>query len=170
MAKNIRTKPTTSTIHEGTPIVVILYYLTFSHKIPIFLCVNAKKNKWHLTIWSTATSFPRFSPTRPWLGELLLKKVYLTMWWIHIFKWGPRVFNAEVKRGGGGGLGLQFGLKIRWGWGQGLPPHLRARPLDPPMTLQVHGLRSTNSLHVSVETIVSSLKRTGFKAWWPPQD
>ena len=44
------------------------------------------------------------------------------------------------------------------------PPHLRARPLDPPMTLQVHGLRSTNSLHVSVETIVSSLKRTGFKA------
>lgn len=51
-----------------------------------------------------------------------------------------------------------------WGWGQGLPPHLRARPLDPPMTLQVHGLRSTNWLHVSVETIVSSLKRTGFKA------
>lgn len=54
-------------------------------------------------MWSTATSFPRFSPTRPWLGELLLKKVYLTMWWIHIFKWGPRVFKAEVKRGGGGG-------------------------------------------------------------------
>lgn len=122
MAKNIRTKPTTSTIHEGTPIVVILYYLTFSRKIPIFLWVNAKKNKWHLTMCSTATSFPRFSPTRPWLGELLLKKVYLTMWWIHIFKWGPRVFKAEVKRGGGGGLGLQFGLKIRWGWGQGLPP------------------------------------------------
>ena len=72
-------------------------------------------------MWSTATSFPRFSPTRPWLGELLLKKVYLTMRWIHIFKWGPRVFKAEVKRGGGGGLGLQFGLKIRGGWGQGLP-------------------------------------------------
>ena len=118
-------------------------------------------------MWSTATSFPRFSPTRPWLGELLLKKVYLTMWWIHIFKWGPRVFKAEVKRGGGGGLGLQFGLKIWGGGGPGVPPpphHLRARPLDPPMTLQVHGLRSTNSLHVSVETIVSSLKRTGFKA------
>ena len=32
------------------------------------------------------------------------------MWWIHIFKWGPCVFKAEEKRGGGGGLGLQFGL------------------------------------------------------------
>lgn len=71
-------------------------------------------------MWRTATSYSGFSPTRPWLGELLLKKVYLTMWWIHIFKWGPRVFKAEEKRGGGGGLGLQFGLKIRWG--QGLPP------------------------------------------------
>ena len=38
MAKNIRTEPTTNTIHKGTPIVVILYYLTFSGKIPIF-CV-----------------------------------------------------------------------------------------------------------------------------------
>ena len=36
MERIIRTKPTTSTIHEGTPIVVILYYLTFSGKIPIF--------------------------------------------------------------------------------------------------------------------------------------
>ena len=54
--------------------------------------------------------------------------------------------------------------KVRVGAGPPPPPHLRARPLDPPMTLQVHGLRSTNSLHVSVETIVSSLKRTGFKA------
>lgn len=70
-------------------------------------------------MWRTATSFPRFSPSRPWLRKLLLKKVYLTMWWIQIFKWGPRVFKAEEKRGGGGGLGLQFGLKIRWA--QGLP-------------------------------------------------
>ena len=45
MAKNIRTKPTTSTIHEGTPIVVILYYLTFLRKIPIFCVCKCKKKK-----------------------------------------------------------------------------------------------------------------------------
>ena len=78
-------------------------------------------------MWRTATSYSGFSPTRSWLGELLPKKVYLTMWWIHIFKWGPRVFKAEEKRGGGGGLGLQFGLKIRWG--QGLPPRPATDPL-----------------------------------------
>ena len=54
--------------------------------------------------------FPRVPATRPWLGELLLKKVYLTMWRIQIFKKGPRVVKAEEKRGNGGGLGLQFGL------------------------------------------------------------
>ena len=107
-------------------------------------------------MWRTATSFAGFSPTRSWLGELLLKKVYLTMWRIHIFKWGPRVFKAEEKRGGGGGLGLQFGLP---------PPDPCARPLDPPMTLQVHTLRRMNSLHVSErDSIASSLKQTGFKA------
>ena len=107
-------------------------------------------------MWRTTTSFSGFSPTRPWLGELLLKKVYLTMWRIQIFKKGPRVVKAEEKRGNGGGLGLQFGLP---------PPHPCARPLDPPMTLQVHGLRSINSLHVSErDSIASSLKQTGFKA------
>ena len=35
MARIIRTEPTTSTIHKGTPIVVILYYLPFSGKIPM---------------------------------------------------------------------------------------------------------------------------------------
>ena len=45
MAKNIRTKLSTSTIHKGTPIVVILYYLTLSRKIPIFcVCKCKKKN------------------------------------------------------------------------------------------------------------------------------
>ena len=45
------------------------------------------------------------------------------------------------------------------------PPDPCARPLDPPMTLQVHTLRRMNSLHVSErDSIASSLKQTGFKA------
>ena len=47
-----------------------------------------------------------------------------------------RVLGGEE----GGGHGLQFSLKIRGGQA---PP--RNQPLDPPMTLQVHGLISCMS-------------------------
>ena len=83
----------------------------------------------------------------------------------HLQVGAPRI-QSRSKEGWWGRPRASVWLKNKVGVGAGLPPphHLRARPLDPPMTLQVHGLRSTNSLHVSVETIVSSLKRTGFKA------
>lgn len=83
----------------------------------------------------------------------------------HLQVGAPRI-QSRSKEGWWGRPWASVWLKNKVGVGAGLPPphHLRARPLDPPMTLQVHGLRSTNSLHVSEETIVSSLKRTGFKA------
>ena len=118
----IRTKPTTSTIHKGTPIVVISFYLTFSGKIPIFLCVNAKKIN---DIWQIGEMQPRSQgsllPVPDW-ENCYWRRFYLTTCRIQIFKWGPRVFKGKEKRGGGGGLGFQFGLKIRWG--QGIPPFL----------------------------------------------
>ena len=82
----------------------------------------------------------------------------------HLQVGAPRI-QSRSKEGWWGRPRASVWLKNKVGVGAGPPlPHHRARPLDPPMTLQVHGLRSTNSLHVSVETIVSSLKRTGFKA------
>ena len=85
----------------------------------------------------------------------------------HLQVGAPRI-QSRSKEGWWGRPRASVWLKNKVGVGAGPPPphphHLRARPLDPPMTLQVHGLRNTNSLHVSVETIVSSLKRTGFKA------
>ena len=85
----------------------------------------------------------------------------------HLQVGAPRI-QSRSKEGWWGRPRASVWLKNLGGGGAGPPSppphHLRARPLDPPMTLQVHGLRSTNSLHVSVETIVSSLKRTGFKA------
>ena len=71
----------------------------------------------------------------------------------HLQVGAPRT-QSRSKEGWWGRPRASVWLKNKVGLGAGPPPppHLRAR------------LRSTNSLHVSVETIVSSLKRTGFKA------
>ena len=145
MAKNIRTKPTTSTIHEGTPIVVILYYCNL---VP------------------TVFSYPSLVG-RTATEEGLFNNVVDS----HLQVGAPRI-QSRSKEGWWGRPRASVWLKNKEGVGgrASPPPPPPPPPLDPPMTLQVHGLRSTNSLHVSVETIVSSLKRTGFKAWWPPQD
>ena len=70
----------------------------------------------------------------------------------HLQVGAPRI-QSRSKEGWWGRPRGSVWIKNMVGGGAGPPPpHLRAR------------LRSTNSLHVSVETIVSSLKRTGFKA------
>ena len=70
----------------------------------------------------------------------------------HLQVGAPRI-QSRSKEGWWGRPRASVWLKNKVGVGAGPPPpHHPAR------------LRSTNSLHVSVETIVSSLKRTGFKA------
>ena len=70
----------------------------------------------------------------------------------HLQVGAPRI-QSRSKEGWWGRPRASVWLKNKVGVGAGPPP--------PPHRAR---LRSTNSLHVSVETIVSSLKRTGFKA------
>lgn len=81
----------------------------------------------------------------------------------HIQVGAPRI-QSRRKEGWWGRPRASVWLKNKVGAGP--PPAPRVRPLDLLMTLQIHGLRSMNSLHVSVRDsiAVSSLKQTGFEA------